>query len=110
MKKILSIIPMILVFAFCAAQQVGERLTKSSVVIYNNTKNKKIILLGNNTKLDTFKLMENEVWLSPPFEYDPIFKLQTQNHVVNYQLKPGNYYMIFWNGKKKYWDLKKSKK
>lgn len=36
--------------------------------------------------------------------------MQTQNHIVTYQLRLGNYYMIFWNEAKKYWDLKKTKK
>lgn len=110
MKKLLSLLPVILLFAHGIAQQAGERFTKTSVVIYNNTNNKTAILLGSATKLDTFRLKENDVWFSPPFSFNPIIRLQTQGHIVTYQLKRGNYYMIFWNDKKKYWDLKKTKK
>lgn len=110
MKKLLRLLPVILLFYSCDAQQAGERFTKTSVVIFNNTNNKTTILLGSTTKLDTFKLKENEVWFSPSFTFNPTFKLQTKNHTVAYQLRLDNYYMIFWNNKKKYWDLKKTKK
>lgn len=110
MKKLLSFLTIILVFSSCAAQQAGERFTKTSVVIFNNTDNKTTILLGSTTNLDTFKLKGNEVWFSPSFTFNPTFKLQTQNKTVAYQLKLGNYYMIFWNSKKNYWDIKKTKK
>lgn len=114
MKKLLSIIPVILLFtSYAIAQekvQAGARFTETAVAIYNNTTNKITFLLGSNTKLDTFTLKEKEVWLSPPFTFNPIFKMTTQNHTVTYQLKLNNAYMIFWNDRKKYWDLEKTQK
>jgi len=111
MKKLLSALTISFLFISCAAQyQIADRITKTSVVIYNNTNNELNILLGSKTKLDTFKLEKNDVWLSQPYNFNPIFKIQTQNHIVTYQLRLGKYYMIFWNVKKKYWDLKKTKK
>ncbi len=113
MKKLLSLISTFILFATCTAQNVqvvGDRISKTSVAIYNYSKNKTTILLGDSTKLDTFKIEDNSIWLSPPFKFNPIFKLQTQNFTVTYQLVLGNTYTIFWNDKKKYWDLKKIKK
>ena len=111
MKHLLSILIGILFLINCNSQQIGDRVTKTSVVIYNNSNYKISILLGVSTlKMDTFKLKEKEVWLSPVYNRDPTIKLQTQNKVIAYQLKLDNNYMIFWNDKKKYWDIQKTKK
>jgi hypothetical protein len=111
MKHLLSV----LIFSFLvfcsSAQTVGERITMPSVVIYNNSNTKKSILLGETPlKMDTFKIKKNEVWFSPVYQNDPTIKIQTQSHITTYQLKLGNYYMIYWNGNKKYWDIKKTVK
>lgn len=67
------------------------------------------ILLGETPlKMDTFKIKKSEVWLSPAYHYDPIVTIKTQAHIGTYQLKLGNYYMIYWNAGKKYWDIKKT--
>jgi hypothetical protein len=111
MKNLLNAITFSLLFSSCAAQQVGERIMQTSVVIYNNNNQKMTIVLGEPAiKMDTFILKGGEVWISPVYKKDPTIKIQTKSHVANYQLKLGNYYMIFWNGKKKYWDLKKTSK
>ena len=69
------------------------------------------LLLGEDSlRLDTFKIKGNDVWFSPGYRKDPIIFIQTQAHVSKYQLRLGNYYMIFWNGKKKYWDINKTQK
>jgi hypothetical protein len=111
MKYLLSIAIFVTFFASCKAQQAGARFTNTSVVIYNNSNNKMAILLGESpAKMDTFKLNRSEVWFSPIYNHNPTIKIQTQNHVITYQLRLGNYYMIFWNDKKKYWDVEKTKK
>lgn len=111
MKHLLSILIIFISMFSCKAQQIGERLTKTSVVIFNNSKNSTSILLGeSSSQMDTFKLKGNEVWLSPAYAHNPMIKVQTGKRIISYLLKPGNYYMIFWNDKKKYWDVKKTKK
>ena len=110
MKNLLSTLIICLLFFSGKAQSAGARITKTSVVIYNNSNSTKTILLGNSSKMDTFKIKENDVWFSPIFTFNPILSLQTEHHTATYQLRLDNYYMIFWNGNKKYWDLKKTKK
>jgi hypothetical protein len=60
--------------------------------------------------LDTFELKANEVWYSPAYTVDPIIKIQTQNIIKTYQLRLGKNYMIYWNKRKKFWDINKTKK
>ncbi len=111
MKSLLNTMIFTLLLNSCAAQTLGERVLQTSVVIYNNTNQKMSIVLGESAnKMDTFRLKATEVWLSPSYKNNPTVKIQTKNHVVNYQLKLGNYYMIYWNNKKKYWDIKKTSK
>lgn len=107
LKIILSIIVLIF-FIDCDAQQVGVGISSSTVSIYNSANAKTSILLGDTTlKLDTFILKPNEVWQSPAYLKDPVIKIRSQNHVVTYLLKRGNSFMIYWNRKRKYWDVKK---
>ena len=111
MKQLFSISLFLFFIVSCAVQQVGERIAKTSLIIYNNSNNKKSFLLGETTlKMDTFKIKANEVWSSPVYNRHPIIKLQTQNHAVTYQLIIGKKYMVFWNVAKKSWDVKKMKK
>ncbi len=111
MKYLLSLVIFSTLLIPCVAQQAGDRFTKTSVVIYNNSNNKMSISLGESpAKMDTFKLNKSEVWFSPVYNRNPIIKIRTQNHVISYQLRLGDYYMIFWNNKKKYWDIKKTNK
>jgi hypothetical protein len=60
--------------------------------------------------MDTFKINGNDVWLSPVYNRNPVIFIQTQKHVSKYQLRPGNNYMIFRNGRKKYRDVRKTQK
>ncbi len=99
-----------LVLASCVAQKAGDKISKTSVVIYNDADNDVSFLLGETSKMDTFNVKENDVWFSPSFSFNPIIKLQTQSHILLYELRLGNYYMIYWNADKKYWDIKKTKK
>jgi len=109
MKKLLSTVILSIFLITCKAQAVGERITKTLVTIYNNSNTRLSVLLGDpSVRMDTFKLKENEVWYSPTYANDPVIKVQTQHHVTTYQLRLGNSYMIFWNTKKKYWDIKKT--
>ncbi len=110
MKRILNVVILFFLVIPCNAQQAGERITSTLVIIYNNSNSKISILLGPPAgKMDTFNLKGNEVWYSPSYTKDPVIKIKTQSHVVNYQLRIGNSYMIFWNKKKKYWDITKTK-
>lgn len=115
MKYLLSIVIFFILLVSCRtqahSQQLGERLMSTAVGIYNSSNNKITILLGESSvKMDTFQVKENELWYSPSYNKNPIINIQTQNHLTTYQLKLGNYYMIFWNENKKYWDVKKTKK
>ena len=111
MKILFNIILLCTFAASCTAQAVGQRITQNSVVIYNNSGNMISILLGEDSlRMDTFKIKGNDVWFSPEYHKDPIAFIQTQTHVGKYQLRLGNYYMIFWNDKKKYWDVQKTQK
>ena len=104
MKKLLSLAIFFFLAGSCHAQKAGERITSTLVILYNNSNTQLSILLGE-VKMDTFKLRENEVWYSPTYKSNPIIKIQTKGHLVVYKLKLGMSYMIFWDGRKKYWDL-----
>lgn len=107
MKNLLSILIALLLFTSCWAQQLGERLSQTSVRIYNNSGSEITVLLGKEGRMDTLRLEGNKEFLSPPYNFNPIIQIQTQKKIVKYTLKPGNFYMIYWNEKKKYWDVKK---
>jgi hypothetical protein len=106
----LILILLILIDSSCKSQQVGARITANSVVIYNNSNSKISFLLGvKGAKPDTVNIKSNDVWFSPTYGSNPVIKIQTQKHISEYSLKLGNYYMVFWNSKNKYWDVKKTK-
>lgn len=109
MKYLISFIALFISFSTCNAQQAGERITKSAVVIFNNSNQDKYILLGETlAKADTFKIRKTEVWISPALKANPLIAIQTDTVVKTYQLKLGNYYMIYWNQRKKAWDIKRT--
>jgi hypothetical protein len=113
MKYLLSSAFLSFIFISCLSQSkaLPNRITQTSVVIYNDSNNRLTVLLGDpSTKMDTIILMENDVWTSPPLSFDPIIKIQTKKHIGEYQLSLGKYYMIYWNDKKKYWDIIKTNK
>jgi hypothetical protein len=92
----------------CCAQQAGLRITSQAVAITNDAKHKISILLGDTTvRLDTFSLAPKAVWHSPNYQNDPVIKVQTDSYIATYLLKRGDSFMIFWNKKRKYWDVKK---
>lgn len=113
-KRNLNLVLLFLLFGWqCNAQSkvpirvgVGDRIRASTIVIYNNSKDEKTIILGVSNKLDTFKLRGEESWLSPVFLKNPSFKMQTNKQFVEYQLLLFRSYMIYWNSKKNVWDLK----
>lgn len=86
----------------------GRRITANLVGIYNNSNAKMTIQLGETLKtMQNFTLKKHETWLSPNYNADPIIKIQTNDQVVTYTLQKGDYYMIYWNDMKKYWDVQK---
>ena len=94
----------------CKAQQTGLRITSTIVSIYNKSNKETMILLGPiPTRPDTFTLKANEVWHSPGYTRDPIIHIKSQNVTIEYQLKLGNSYMIYWRKEQKFWDLEKIK-
>ena len=111
MKILFNIILSCFSIVSCTAQAIGKRITQNSVVIYNSSAKMISLLLGEaSRRIDTFKIHGNEVWFSPEYNKNTVIFIQTQKHVSKYQLRLGNYYMIFWNGKKQYWDIKKTQK
>jgi hypothetical protein len=112
MKKLLAIIPLLFLINSCTAQDalfMGQRVKKTTVTIYNRVNSVTTILLGSTTRLDTFRLKSNELWISPAYGYNPIFKIKSQDTTVTYQLNISNSYLIFWNKEKRFWDLKEFK-
>jgi hypothetical protein len=108
--SILILLFLILIGSSCKSQEAGVRITANLVVIYNNSNSKVSLLLGvPGAKPDTVSIKSNDVWYSPTYGSNPAIKIQTQKHISEYSLKLGNYYMVFWNSKKKYWDVKKTK-
>lgn len=106
MKKLISVLILSFSFVCCRAQEsIGGDYMESRIAIFNNTHTKISILLGDSTRLDTFKLKKNDNWFK--YDFNPIIKISTNNSIVTYQLLRGNQYIIFWNEKKNYWDLRK---
>ena len=92
-------------------QDLGARISKTTVGIFNNSNNKMEIKLGSSdSTLKVYQLPAMENWVSPAYNFDPLAKLESQNKTVKYRLKRDNKYMIYWDKNKKYWDLKKIKK
>src|SRR4030066_1311606 len=95
-----------LLITSCAqSQEVGEEITKTSIRLFNDSNQDIKVLLGiNESYLDTFLVIKQEVWISPSYVKNPIFKIFTNSSPVIYRLRLGNIYKIYWNEKKKYWD------
>ena len=109
--KIVFIAVISIVSSQSFSQQLGPRITESMVSLYNNSDRETSILLGDTAvRLDTFFIKAQEVWHSPSYVRDPVIKIQTGSFVATYLLRRGNSFMIYWNGRKKYWDLKRIQK
>jgi hypothetical protein len=115
MKKhnvILALIFLLLITQRVYSQQEGKRISHTTLSIYNNSNKDLKIQLGLDTgHFQNYSIVSQEKWLSPTFPLNarPLFVIKTDNREVKYTLKLNSTYMIFWNNKKKYWDLKKIK-
>ena len=91
--------------------QIGDRIGKNIVSIYNQSASDVKILLGDSISgLDTFVLKGLETWSSPEYQSNPIVNIKTGSHSIGYTLTLGSSFLLFWNDDKKYWDIKKIKK
>jgi hypothetical protein len=94
------------------AQQAGKRISHTTVAIYNNSdKNLNIRIGPNEQNLQTYMIMSQEKWIGPTFPLNskPLFRIKTDQKETKYTLRLNKTYMIFWNTKKKSWDLKSVK-
>ena len=108
MKKIASLLLVLMCLSVASkAQQGGIGITSSLVSVFNNSQSELSFLLGYPTNLKSFKIKPQQVWYSPSFLTSPIIKIETQGITTEYQLKLGKAYMIYWNARKKLWDVKK---
>ncbi len=90
--------------------QPGERVIKTSVRIYNKTRQNIVVYIGETEEtLDTISIGYKYTWISPPYLNDPIIIVPTKEMRASYQLNKGEIYMLFWNKGKKKWDIKKIK-
>jgi hypothetical protein len=112
MKVLLSLLLLLVISQYTYCQIGPARVTATSIGIYNTSNQDIKILLGaDSTSLDTFTVLNNSVWYSGFYQHNPIIiKIKTGQTVKAYSVYLGNYYLIFWNKKKKYWDVKKTQK
>jgi hypothetical protein len=93
-------------------QQIGKRISHTTLSIFNNSEEKMAIKLGlQKTDLTSYTIAAQEQWISPTFPAGakPFFILKAKNKERHYTLKLNTAYMIYWNNKKNYWDLKQVK-
>ena len=115
MKKyiLLSFLPLLLIYAgSCKAQQAGKRISHTTVAIFNNSDQDLNIRIGlNEQNLQTFMIRSQEKWIGPTFPQGskPLFRMKTDQKETKYSLRLNKTYMIFWNTRKKSWDLKSVK-
>lgn len=94
------------------SQQISKRISHTTVGIYNNTDKKIAFKLGlSNAELRDFEIFAQENWISPtyPIGSKPLFLIKTQDKESKYTLKLNTNYLIYWNNKKKKYDLSKVK-
>lgn len=94
------------------AQQAGKRISHTTVAIFNNSDkdvNIKLGLIRND--LYAYLIRSQEKWISPTFPLNsrPLLIVKTNTIEKKYTLQLNKTYMIFWNNKKKYWDITKVK-
>jgi|GEM_PF-6664148 len=90
-------------------EQIGEGFYKDKIRIYNTSDSSKSILLGLNEDFNDYILDENEVWLSPSFNFNPVVKIRTNEEIISYTLVLGNFYVLYWNEENQYWDFEKKR-
>jgi len=93
--------------AASSPETIGNEILNESIVIFNNSNNNKIFLLGHPSNLKEYTIKKKEVWISPKYLTNPHFKINTGTKTIHYKLLLTNKYMIFWNKTGKHWDLKK---
>ena len=94
------------------AQQAGKRISHTTVAIYNNSDKNLNIRIGlNEQNLQTYMIMSQEKWIGPTFPLNskPLFRIKTDQKETKYTLRLNKTYMIYWNSRKKAWDLKSVK-
>ena len=93
-------------------QQVSKRISHTTVGIFNNTDKKLDFQLGlSEEEFSNFQIFPQENWISPTFPAGskPLFRIRTQNKESKYSLRLNTNYLIYWNNKKKKYDLSKVK-
>lgn len=116
-KRVLGLLICLLIYSCASVKhypsplppQLGEGIYKDKVRIYNNSNSSKNILLGHNEDFVNYLLDDNEVWLSPSFDFNPVVKIRTNDNIISYTLIRGFLYVIYWNEINKHWDIKKQK-
>lgn len=113
LRKTLIVLGIILLFSPNIFSQVGEKdigdhIKESTISLYNSSSQNIKVLLGlTESVLDTFIIRKHQHWVSPKYYDDPIIRIKTNSTLVEYTLHLGNSYKIYWNERKKVWDLKK---
>jgi hypothetical protein len=107
MKIIINVILLLFIVSASKAQIGPAEVTKTSVGLYNLENSDVRILLGKDRmSLDTFIIRKGSLWYSGYYEKSPIFIIKTGIVQKAYTLGLNNYYLIFYDSKKKYWDLR----
>lgn len=91
-------------------QQQGKRISHTTLSIFNNSEKDLTIKLGLTTyDLKAYLIKSQEKWTSPtfPIRSKPITIIKTNDNEVKYTLRLNTTYMIFWDNRKKYWNLTK---
>jgi hypothetical protein len=108
--NILCLLALLLISVACKAQQLGERVTRTSVMIFNNSNEKLKFNLGvRYQQSKVYNISEYEKYVAGPFPVNSelLFTIGTDSTHKRYLLKLNNAYMIFWNNAGKYWDMRR---
>ena len=111
MKTLLGLLLCCLIVKLGISQsqnEIGERISKTTVGIYNDSQNDLMILIGENESfLDTIILEANELWYSFQYEENPIITIFSETKFVTYTLVLSKLYRIYWDNINKHWDVKR---
>jgi hypothetical protein len=109
-SKIICLLVALFIFFGCRAQQLGERLSKTSVMIYNNSNEQlKFSLAIPQQRSWVYTIRPQEKSVPGPFQANSqlIFSIGTGDTQKRYLLRLNNTYMIFWDKGAKLWDLRR---
>lgn len=109
-SKIVCLLAALFIFFSCRAQQLGERLSKTSVMIYNNSNEQLKFSLAIPKKQSwAYTIRPQEKSVPGPFPVDSqlIFSIGTGNTQKRYLVRLNNTYMIFWDKGAQLWDLRR---